>query len=276
MNLRNRCGALAAPLFLISIALSARPVREIPGEYDGRIEPSRVVMVTANADGRLESCAVERGDLVEAGQELARMDDQLEALTVRSAEVRAKSDSAIAAATAEIQQLTAKIDKRAALYADGTLVGAELDDLRDKRELAGIELEKAKEQKAEAALDLERAQALLERTRVRSPIRGVVLQRLAVPGEYISRSNGGVVFKVAALDPLEVEVHVPPARAATLAAGGTAEVRPEATEAVYLARVKQVDRVVDTASGTTAVRLVLDNKAFAIHAGLRCKVHFVD
>jgi RND family efflux transporter MFP subunit len=276
MNFRTLCGACAAPLFLISIALSARPVRELPGEYGGRIEPSRVVLVSASADGRLESCAVDRGDLVEAGQELARMDDQLEALTVRATELRATRDSGLVAATAEIAQLTCRIEKRAALYADGTLVGAELDDLRDKREMVGIGLRRAEEDRAEALLDLERAQALLERTRVRAPIRGVVLQRLASPGEYISRSNGSAVFKIAALDPLEVEVHVPPGRAAALRVGGQAEVRPEATELVYRATVKQVDKVVDTASGTSAVRLVLENPSLAIAAGLRCKVHFVD
>jgi len=276
MNNRIPRGTLVVPLILISIALSARPVRELPGEYDGRIEPSRVVVLSANAEGRLASCAVERGDLVEEGQELARMDDQLEQLAVKSAEVRAKSEWAIATATAEIEQLTCRIEKRAALYADGTLVGAELDDLRDKREMAGIELEKAQESRAEALIELQHAQELLERTRVRSPLRGVVMQRLATPGEYISRSSDASLFKVAALDPLEVEVHVPPGRAAALKVGGQVEVRPEATEQVLLATVKQVDKVVDTASGTCAVRLVLANQKLAIAAGLRCKVHFVD
>jgi RND family efflux transporter MFP subunit len=269
-------GAFVAPLCLISIALSARPVRELPGEYDGRIEPSRVVVLSANADGRLASCSVERGDRVEEGQELARMDDQLELLAVKTAEVRAESDWAIAAATAEIEQLTCKIQKRMPLYTDGTLVGAELDELRDRLQLAGIDLEKARASHAEAEIELQQAQALLERTRLRSPLRGVVLQRLATPGEYISRSNDSALFKVAALDPLEVEVHVPPARAAALRVGGQAEVRAEASEQMLLASVKQVDKVVDTASGTCAVRLVLENPKLAIAAGLRCKVHFVD
>ncbi len=276
MNFRTLPGALVAPLFLIPIALSARPVRELPGEYDGRIDPSRTVLVSASADGRLESCAVERGDLVEVGQELGRMDDQLEALTLRAAELHAASDAGIAAAAAELQQVSCKIEKRAALYSDGILVGAELDELRDRREMLGIALHKAEENHAEAALELERAQALLERTRVRSPIRGVVMQRLAQPGEYVSRSNGGALFRVATIDPLEVEVHVPPARAMALKVGGQAEVRPEATEQVYLATVKSIDKVVDTASGTTGVRLTLENKQLAVSAGLRCKVHFLE
>jgi len=276
MILRSLRGTPLVPLIVLSLALSARPVADRPGEFDGRIEPSRTVLVSANADGRLQSCSVDRGDLVEAGQELARMDDELEELTVRAATLRAARESGVAMAKAEIEQLTTKIEKRAALYNDGILVGAELDDLKDKRTMVGIALGKAEEDRAEAAVDLEHAQALLERTRVRSPLRGVVLQRIAQAGEYVSRSNGAALFRVAALDPLEVEVHVSPARAATLHAGGQAEVRPEASEAVHLATIKQVDQVVDTASGTVAVRLVLENKNGAIASGLRCKVHFVD
>ncbi|MBK7641953.1 MAG: efflux RND transporter periplasmic adaptor subunit [Planctomycetes bacterium] len=268
-------GALVASLCLV-LALSARPVRDVPGEYGGRIAPSQTVLLSANADGRLASCSVERGDLVEQGQELARMDDQFEELAVRSARMRAQSDAACATATVEIETLSRKIERRAALYADGTLVGAELDELRDQRTLAGIDLLKAQEAREQAALELERAQAQLERTRVRSPIRGVILERIAEPGEYVSRSNGGALFRVATIDPLEVEVHVPPLRAATLQVGATAEVRPEACESVYLARVKQVDKVVDTASGTCAVRLVLENQKLEVASGLRCRVHFTD
>ncbi|MDP6042562.1 MAG: efflux RND transporter periplasmic adaptor subunit, partial [Candidatus Latescibacteria bacterium] len=109
---------------------------------------------------------------------------------------------------------------------------------------------------------------------LRSSVPGVVIARFLSAGENVSDDP---IVTVAQIHPLHVEVIVPVERLGTIVKGQQAEIRPELPLGnVYMGRVNIVDEVVDAASGTFGVRVILSNLSYQIPAGLKCKVRFLD
>src|SRR5258708_709550 len=113
------------------------------------------------------------------------------------------------------------------------------------------------------------AQAQLGLRTLRSPIRGVVVERYNNVGE---RVEDRPVVRVASIDPLRVSLMVPIAQYGQVTVGDTMSIRPElpGLDAVR-ATVQYVDKVVDAASNTFRVRLALPNPGHRLPGGLRCK-----
>ena len=138
--------------------------------------------------------------------------------------------------------------------------------------LADMSYQEASENKRLAMLELNRAMALLNLRTIRSPINGVVMDRLLSPGELARQTP---VMKLAQVDPLRVEVYAPLSLLGKLKTGMKADVRPEGKgQPTYQALIVVVNRVVDSASGTFGVRLEMPNANKAIAAGLACTVDF--
>jgi len=115
----------------------------------------------------------------------------------------------------------------------------------------------------------------MEKLRLRtisSPIDAVVVDRKQSPGDYVGETP---ILTLADINPLHVEVIVPVERLGTIRKGMRAEVYPAApVGGKYEAKVAIVDQVIDAASGTFGVRLILPNPKHKLPAGLKCKVEF--
>ena len=139
--------------------------------------------------------------------------------------------------------------------------------------LARARLQKAEENQVLARLDLARARALLDQRTIKSPISGIVVDRFVAPGEFVDDQP---LLRLAQLDPLRVEVILPAEKFKEIATGMKAQVRPEDGEGTsYLSTVVIVDKIIDPASGTFAVRLELPNPDYRVPSGLKCAVRFV-
>jgi multidrug efflux pump subunit AcrA (membrane-fusion protein) len=151
----------------------------------------------------------------------------------------------------------------------------ELDEAQTEKFLAELARMEMQEKLRLAALEYKRAQAALGLRTIKSPLTGVVVERLASAGDY--RNNlDPKIFKIAQIHPLRVEVFVPVAMLGSISVGMRAEVIPEAPQdRPRTAEVTVVDRVVDAASGTFAVRLELPNPKYQLQAGLKCKIRFL-
>lgn len=243
------------------------------GELDCVIEPSRVLTVSLPGEGVMETVTVDRGDLVAEGQVLATLESSLEQANVAVARVRAGMESAIKGSRIRIDFGERKLARTDLAYKEGGVPLKDLDEAETSKVLAEISLLEAQENRQLAEVELQRADAALTQRTLRSPIRGVVVQRLLSPGEYAKPPAG--VLKIAQIDPLYVEVFAPVSRLGKIQEGMVAEVMPESPiTRTYRARVKVVDRVLDAASGTFGVRLELANPDLGLPAGLKCKVRF--
>ncbi|MCZ7598756.1 MAG: efflux RND transporter periplasmic adaptor subunit [Gammaproteobacteria bacterium] len=116
-----------------------------------------------------------------------------------------------------------------------------------------------------AEVELARARTILRQKTLRSPITGIVVERLAEVGEFVSDNE---ILNLVQLDPLHVEVVLPVERLDSVAVGTTATVYPaEPVGGEYEAEVTTVDQVIDAASGTFGVRLALPNPDGVLPAG---------
>jgi multidrug efflux pump subunit AcrA (membrane-fusion protein) len=118
-----------------------------------------------------------------------------------------------------------------------------------------------------------RAAALLAQRTIVSPIDGYVMKRMMAPGENVFEQ--AKIMKIAQIDPLIVEVHLPIAVFPVIQEGMNAEVRPsQPAGTVHIATVSVIDKVLDAASDTFGVRLMVPNPTHKMPAGVNCTATF--
>jgi RND family efflux transporter MFP subunit len=245
-----------------------------PIELDGLIEPYLIVNVGSGVAGILASVDVERGDMVKKGQVLATMQSGVEKATMEFARARANMEADIQAKRERLAYSRREQQRIQELYKKEALPFGKMDEVKTNRILAQLDLQDAVENKRLAALEFERSVENVKRMTIRSPIRGVVVERFLSPGEFIEDQS---IVKLAQIDPLNVEVIAGVEFFGLIKKGMLAEVRPEEpVGGMYKAKVKIVDQVIDAASGTFGVRLELPNPKYRLPAGLKCKVTFLE
>jgi len=266
----NRRLALSVAVLLASVAV---PGEAHPTEFDCVIEPHQTVNLASPVVGVVERLDVDRGDIVKRGQVIGKLQDGVERAALALAQTRASDSSRIGAAEARLRYLRSQQDRLEKLQSKDIASRSALQKATEEANVAEHELETAKFDKQVAALQVEQTRQVLDRMTLHSPIDGIVVERLLVPGEY--RNEQSPIMKLAQLDPLRVEVFVPTAYYGQIQTGNGAIVVPE--EPIggnYEATVDVVDRVLDAASGTFGVRLLLPNKQLQLPGGIRCKVRF--
>lgn len=206
--------------------------------------PSMDVNIGTPVDGVLEAVNADRGDVVQAGQLLARLNAGVEAAAVSYVEAKAQFGGR-------------KLARNEELYRKQLVSSQDVDELETERELAHRELREKREQ--------------LRLRSIVSPIRGVVVERFRNRGDLVRQEK---IFRVVQLDPLFVETIVPGEQFGKVKTGQMREVSLPVLNQKVQAKVSTVDRVIDPASGTFRVRLTLPNPRNDIPSGLRCQVVF--
>jgi RND family efflux transporter MFP subunit len=257
---------------VFTIVILLLPFYTNAAEFRGLIEPHRVIKVGSPTEGILATVAVDRGDLIHKGQVLATLESGVEKATMETARARAEMEGPLKAKQASKELFDGKTVRLQQLFTKDLASASEMEEAEANREVSTRQLQEALENKTLAELEYKRAVEVVNRLIIRSPVNGVVVERLLSPGEYIKDQP---VLKIAEIDPLNVEVIIPVERLLSVKAGMRAKVIPEAPiGGDYTAVVSIVDRVVDAASGTFGVRLSLPNPGNRLPAGLKCRVIF--
>lgn len=210
------------------------------------IEPSSTVNLGSEVPGIIEEITVDRGDLVKKTQVLIMLNSTVERAVMESRKVR-------------YQYALNEYGRRNRLYVKSLIPTRDFDESETNLKIA--------------QRDLEEAEKVYERRTIRSPIDGVVVQRLLQPGERVEERP---ILKLARLSPLHVEVIAPASLLGSVKAGDRAAVRPEnPIKGEFIGTVKIVDNVVDAASGTFGIRIELPNKDYSLPSGLKCSVRFL-
>jgi RND family efflux transporter MFP subunit len=247
--------------------------QESSSNLDCIIEPLQVVAIGSPVKGLIETLGVERSDLIESGQILVELESEAEKAAVKVARARAKMDGEVRSRAASLKLGERRQQRAKKLFEEEALSLDLWEEVDTEAALARLELKQARESQRLAALQLEHALANLNRRTIRSPISGIVVERLMSPGEVVDEQP---ILKVAQLDPLRVEVILPSAMFGSIKPGMWAAVEPEfPADEVHLALVTVVDRVIDAASGTFGVQLELRNPDHELPGGLHCQVRFL-
>lgn len=265
---------MPAPIRSCLPALALLSAAAGAADFDCMIEARRVVHVGAPLEALISAVHVDRGALVKRGDLLVEFESGVERATLDLARFRAEMQGATEARKARVDFATLKHERRSQLTAQNYISRQDLDEAEAERRLAEAELREARDNHRLAALEARRAEEQLRQRQLRSPVNGVVVERLMHPGE-VSELGRKPILKIAELGTLNVEAILPTEAYRQVKVGDAATVRPEAAIGGSLAaRVTVVDRMFDAASGTFGVRLELANAERTVPAGVRCRVDF--
>lgn len=236
------------------------------------ITPYDEISIGTPVEGLIQTVPVDRGDWVTKGQVIVTLESSLEEATVALAKAKAEAEAVLKSSQVKIGFSSRKLERALDLFKTNSIAQHEVDEAQTEKALAEMSHREASENKRLAELELNRTTAALQLHTIRSPINGVVVDRLLSPGELARQTP---VMKLAQINPLRVEVFAPISLLGKLKIGMRADVRPEGKgQPVYQAKIVVVNKVVDSASGTFGIRLEMPNPNNAISAGLACTVEF--
>ncbi len=258
------------------LVTSALPLVAWAADFDCVIQPRQVVELRSPIEGILERVTVDRGDMVRKGQELAFIDTSVERVLAEGAKYRSEMDGATRAGQSKVDLSGRKLARAQELMRQQFIAQQAQDEALNENLLAEAELQEARDNRKLAQIEHQRQLTLIRLKTVRSPINGVVMERILNPGELAEAGVGRKpILRLAEIETLYVEAILPAEAYRQIRLGAVGQVAPAMPEGNReRATVTVIDRVLDAGSGTFGVRLELPNKDGRLLAGVRCKVGF--
>ncbi len=211
----------------------------------GALKASESAIVKARVAGELQELSVREGDRVQAGQVIARIEPIEYQARVRQAQQQAD------AAKAQVDIAQRQFDNNQALVNQGFISQTAL--LTSQASLNGATATHAA---ALAALDL--ANKSLADATLRSPLSGVVAQRLAQPGERVAIEAR--LVEVINLSQLELEAALTAEDASLVRVGMTAQLQVDGVDAPIPAKVLRINPSAQTGSRSILVYLGIQGR----------------
>ena len=260
--------------------VARRPLRATVAAT-GKLEALKSIDVGAEVSGRILTLTAAENDVVHRGQTLA---------TIASQDLQLAVDQA----TAELQLNKATVSEAKATLAEAELNLKRTERLREsglvdqqsaeratanrQRALAGVAAASARVKLSLAALAL--AHSRLDKATIRSPIDGVVLNRLAEPGQTITAGfQTPQLFRIAEdLTKLRLQVNIAEADIGLVKLGQAASFSVEAFQGrEFLSRVTSIANQADTSQGIVSFRaeLEVDNAERLLRPGMTCSAKIV-
>ncbi len=201
----------------------------------GELEAEQRVNVSPKRQGVLQELYVEEGDLVRRGQPLARMDS--DDLRERIGELRAQ----LLSAEAQLTRSRSELERNERLYRQNAISLSDYNSVRSTFQVDEMAVRAAR-QRLEARL-VEQADLT-----IRAPFDGVVTQRFADPGAFVTPTTtaaavaGATSSSIVELSQgLEVVAKVPESDIGRIQLGQEASVRVDAfPDRRFPARVKRI------------------------------------
>jgi membrane fusion protein (multidrug efflux system) len=227
-------------------------------EATGQLLARSQAAVAAQVGGQVTKIERDEGAAAAENDLVVEIDPerrQLEAQSARAMLVQA------AAQASEAERELARMQK---LHAQGVAADAKLDQVR-----TAVSSARSARDAAEAQLGM--AERSLRDSSVRAPFAGLVARRYVSGGEFVQ--PGQKLFDLVALDPIEVEFHLPEKESSRVAVGAPVLVRVAPfPDEVFEARVTLVSPTIDPATRTLRVKAALPNTDGRLRPGLFARV----
>ncbi len=210
------------------------------------LEPSSDAKINSRANGIVRKLFHEEGDDVVQGEILLQLEDDDQKLRVKQAKQKLESSKR------EYKRLS-------------------------KMKKAGVvsptEWEETENAFRTAETEKELAELNLSYTQVAAPFSGRVVWREVDLGEHVGQ--GDLLFRMMAIDPLLVRVHVPANRIGLVAKGQSVKIILDNIEQPLVGKVHLVSPIVDPNTGTLKVTIQLENYPPNVRPGDFSEVHMV-
>ncbi|MGQ9369040.1 efflux RND transporter periplasmic adaptor subunit [Azospirillum sp. ST 5-10] len=240
----------------------------------GSVQPTRQVEVSSELSGTVRTVFVDYNSAVHAGQVLAELDtDKFRASVDSSRAKLAAARARVVEADATVTETARELARRAALAARefGSRQELEAAQAAHDRAVAAAASARADVGVAEAELALNDSN--LAKTRIVSPIDGIVLKRDVDPGQTVAASlQAPVLFTIAEdLRRMEVQVDVDEADVGQVREGQSARFTVDAyPERRFPAAIRDLRYASETVQGVVTYKAVLtvDNPEMLLRPGM--------
>lgn len=300
---RSRGGPPDGPVAVETARAEKGVLADIP-TYTGTTRPHQQIAVRAQTAGLVRQLIGDRGDAVATGAVVARLDGDV--LTAQAAEEQAQlqvslselaqarvaiSDAEAAVIQARATRDQAQVDaerlQRLAAQGASSLQAAEAAQLGLTNAEAALQSAQAQLQVRQQALTAAQGQVAAQRAaaagaqeqladvELRSQLGGIILDRLAEPGDYVQ--PGTALLEIGSLDLLEVTVGVSELDLGQLAVGQPASLSFDAFPDLgdLTGRITRISPVVDPETRLATVEVTLENATGQVGSGLLARVQFV-
>ncbi|MEZ0311048.1 MAG: efflux RND transporter periplasmic adaptor subunit, partial [Myxococcota bacterium] len=206
----------------------------------GTLNAVQQVTIAPESPGQVKHIAFQSGQMVQQGQLLVRLDTQVEAAQLASAEADAK--------LARVQ-----LGRTQKLFETNAISQAELDSAEAKS--------------ASAEAQVANLRGLIDRKTVKAPFAGRLGIRQVDPGAYVT--SGAPIVTLQTLGQMYVDFSMPQQRLAQLKAEQVARITSDAFPGVeWMGKVLTVDAAVDEATRNVKVRAIVDNPEEKLRPGM--------
>jgi multidrug efflux system membrane fusion protein len=221
----------------------------------GTLKAVNSAVIKARVAGELQGLTVREGDAVQAGQVLAQMEPADYRARLQQAQQQAE------AARAQLDIAQRQFDNNRALVAQNFISRTALETSQ-----ANLEGALANHRAALAAADV--ARKALDDTTVRSPLSGLVSQRLAQPGERLSVDAR--ILEIVDTRRMELEASVSTAESLQLKIGQRAQLQLEGSTDIWSARLVRINPSAQASSRSVMAYLSVEpgSASGAIRQGL--------
>ncbi len=244
-------------------------------EFDGYTEHYDSVNVATVETGTIKQMLVREGEVVREGQQLAKLDVELQLVALRIAEEAMRSQGALNSAKAELQLRRHRLDKIRALQKQGHARQEEVDRAQADLAIAQAQILSAREDLAIKKLEHRRILIQIERRTILAPMDGVVTKIHKKKGGYVGPSDP-YLLELVRLDPLLAKFSLPSRRARQLRVGQTTTVYFEATQQSVVGRIEFIGPVTDAQSATVQIKARIENPDGNYYSGERCTMQLED
>ncbi|UCF05025.1 MAG: efflux RND transporter periplasmic adaptor subunit [bacterium] len=211
------------------------------------IEAEEETEVVAKVGGVVEQILVEEGTEVGTGDILAKLDDEKIAVQLEQAK-------------ANLQKLESNYERNM--------------DLHRKQLISTEVFQQAKYEYEHQKATYELAELDLKYTSIRTPISGVVAERLIKVGNMILPNQA--IFRVAGLNPLIAVLHIPERHLDKLRIGQRAQLLVDAIEGERITgTIKRISPVVDPATGTVKVTIEAKDRSNRLRPGMFARIEVI-
>jgi len=229
----------------VPVELAVAEARPISAYYRASsvIEADRHVELVSKSGGRVSKVNVEEGDWVDRGQVLAELENDEQKILLRQSELKEKDAKR-------------ELDRRKELLARNLITQEEFDTTKSAYELA--------------VTDRELAAVRVADTQIIAPFSGQITERLIVPGQHVNPSEN--LLGLVDFEPLRVRVHLPEVIARKVSAGDAVNLDVEALDHPVPAVIERISPVVDPATSTVRLTLLVKENPRALTVGGFVKV----
>jgi membrane fusion protein, heavy metal efflux system len=241
--------------------LATAESRDVPTVLtaNGSVTPdvNRTIHVTSQGSGRVTDLKVRLGDSVKKGQIL---------LSIRSADL-ATAFSDYQKSVADERLAKKALDRAQLLNSHGALAEKDLQQAEDTEEKARVDVQNAEQHVRILGGDPVQPSPVIE---IRAPVSGTIVEQNVSGFEGIkSLDNSPSLFTVADLSQVWVVCDVYENDLGEVHLGDNADLRLNAyPDTVYHGKVADVSRVLDPATRSAKVRIVLPNRDGSLRPGM--------